>query len=240
VTIVDIPADMVTAADFDLDGQQEFVIGRRDSPQLYVVSNSFKEYQRVGTIALAVPPVALSNGDFNDDGRPELAVAREDARIDVLASDCGLNFSLTATVALAAPACDLDVQLVGSRPALVVATTACVQILDLAEPVPDAVSAQPAAMDAAIQLESVRQRAIRGGLIASGVTAREHEVLILALQGLTARQIGAKLFIADRTVETHLAHAYSKLGVRSRFELIARISDGRPGPNGVGSSATRG
>ena len=59
-----------------------------------------------------------------------------------------------------------------------------------------------------------------------GITARERDVVTLALKGMTARQIGATLFIADRTVETHLAHAYGKLGVRSRFELMARLSDG--------------
>jgi DNA-binding CsgD family transcriptional regulator len=68
------------------------------------------------------------------------------------------------------------------------------------------------------------------------MTARERDVVMLALKGMTARQIGAKLFIADRTVETHPAHAYSKLGVRSRFELIARLSDGATAGNGGGAN----
>ena len=124
-----------------------------------------------------------------------------------------------------APASDLDVQAVGSHQALVVASMLCVQVFDLAATnVPTIV--RPPALEAANQLESVRQQAIRNGFNAPGITAREREVLTLALQGMTARQIGARLFIADRTVETHLAHAYGKLGVRSRFELIARISDG--------------
>jgi predicted transposase YbfD/YdcC len=37
--------------------------------------------------------------------------------------------------------------------------------------------------------------------------------------GLTAKAIGQRLHIGERTVETHLAHAYAKLGVRSRWEL---------------------
>ena len=52
------------------------------------------------------------------------------------------------------------------------------------------------------------------------LTRRERDVVELAVQGLTARQIGSLLFIGDRTVETHLANAYGKLGVRSKMELI--------------------
>jgi DNA-binding CsgD family transcriptional regulator len=44
-------------------------------------------------------------------------------------------------------------------------------------------------------------------------------VVALAVEGLTARAIGQRLHIGERRVETHLAHAYAKLGVRSRWEL---------------------
>jgi DNA-binding CsgD family transcriptional regulator len=57
----------------------------------------------------------------------------------------------------------------------------------------------------------------------TGLTAlsqREREVARLAAQGYTAREIGGRLFIGERTVETHLAHAYAKLGIGSRIELI--------------------
>ena len=46
------------------------------------------------------------------------------------------------------------------------------------------------------------------------------EVARLATQGYTAREIGDQLHIGKRTVETHLANAYEKLGVRSKRELI--------------------
>jgi len=61
--------------------------------------------------------------------------------------------------------------------------------------------------------------AIRGP---ASLTAREREVAGLAAQGLTAKDIGAELHIGIRTVETHIGHAYAKLGVRSRLEL-ARV-----------------
>lgn len=55
------------------------------------------------------------------------------------------------------------------------------------------------------------------------LTHREREVATLAAQGLTAKRIGAELHIGTRTVETHLAHAYAKLGVRSRVELARAL-----------------
>ncbi|GAA3178807.1 alpha/beta fold hydrolase [Blastococcus jejuensis] len=57
------------------------------------------------------------------------------------------------------------------------------------------------------------------------LTRREREVADFAVQGLSAQQIGTRLFISERTVETHIASAYRKLGVRSRVELVRRAAD---------------
>lgn len=51
------------------------------------------------------------------------------------------------------------------------------------------------------------------------LTRREHEVAMLAGAGLSDRDIAARLFISVRTVQTHLANAYGKLGARRRTEL---------------------
>jgi class 3 adenylate cyclase/ATP/maltotriose-dependent transcriptional regulator MalT len=56
------------------------------------------------------------------------------------------------------------------------------------------------------------------------LTSRELEVVRLAVEGLPTREIGERLFIGRRTVETHLTNAYAKLGIRSRVELV-RIAD---------------
>jgi class 3 adenylate cyclase/DNA-binding CsgD family transcriptional regulator len=56
------------------------------------------------------------------------------------------------------------------------------------------------------------------------LTSRELEVVQLAIEGLATREIGERLFIGRRTVETHLTNAYAKLGIRSRVELV-RIAD---------------
>jgi pimeloyl-ACP methyl ester carboxylesterase/DNA-binding CsgD family transcriptional regulator len=52
------------------------------------------------------------------------------------------------------------------------------------------------------------------------LTRRERDVMALAVQGLTARDIAERLFISTRTVETHIANSYTKLGVSSRVELV--------------------
>jgi DNA-binding CsgD family transcriptional regulator len=54
------------------------------------------------------------------------------------------------------------------------------------------------------------------------LTPREREVAALAAEGLTAREIGERLFIGERTVETHLARVYPKLDVSSKVELARR------------------
>jgi DNA-binding NarL/FixJ family response regulator len=52
------------------------------------------------------------------------------------------------------------------------------------------------------------------------LTEREREVLAVAAQGLTARQIAERLGVRERTVTTHLGRIYSKLGVGSRVQAL--------------------
>jgi DNA-binding NarL/FixJ family response regulator len=51
-------------------------------------------------------------------------------------------------------------------------------------------------------------------------TPREKEIIALLKQSLTNQQIAERLKINLRTLESHLAHAYSKAGVTSREALI--------------------
>jgi len=57
----------------------------------------------------------------------------------------------------------------------------------------------------------------------SRLTTREAEVAELASTGLTSAQIGRRLFLSARTVDTHLGRVYRKLGVSSRAALAQRI-----------------
>jgi DNA-binding CsgD family transcriptional regulator len=51
------------------------------------------------------------------------------------------------------------------------------------------------------------------------LTAQERQIAELARDGLTNPEIGARLFLSPRTVEWHLRHVYTKLGIRSRRAL---------------------
>lgn len=51
------------------------------------------------------------------------------------------------------------------------------------------------------------------------LTPTERDVVRLVSEGLGNREIGARLFISHRTVQTHLTHVYTKLGITSRLQL---------------------
>lgn len=57
------------------------------------------------------------------------------------------------------------------------------------------------------------------------LTEGERRVAELAAQGLTNREMAAKLFLSPKTVEANLARIYSKLGIASRAELGARMAE---------------
>lgn len=50
----------------------------------------------------------------------------------------------------------------------------------------------------------------------AGLTAREVEVLRLLARGLSNRQIAERLVIARKTVDNHVEHIYTKIGVSNR------------------------
>ena len=54
-----------------------------------------------------------------------------------------------------------------------------------------------------------------------GLTARERQVLALVAEGATNRQIGAALYMAEKTASVHVSRILSKLGVRSRTQAAA-------------------
>jgi DNA-binding CsgD family transcriptional regulator len=65
-----------------------------------------------------------------------------------------------------------------------------------------------------------RRLAITG---AGALTAAELRVARLAAEGLTNREIAQALYITQKTVEGHLAHAYRKLGISSRTQLRSQV-----------------
>jgi len=60
------------------------------------------------------------------------------------------------------------------------------------------------------------------------LTAQERQIAELARDGLSNPEIGARLFLSPRTVEWHLRHVFSKLGIRSRRQLGAALPSANP------------
>jgi DNA-binding NarL/FixJ family response regulator len=58
----------------------------------------------------------------------------------------------------------------------------------------------------------------------AALTATEVRITALVRDGLTNREIGTRLFVSPRTVQTHVSHILQKTGLRSRVE-IARFAE---------------
>ena len=73
-----------------------------------------------------------------------------------------------------------------------------------------------------LSASGVHQRKIlRGGVDA--LTPSERRIAELAAGGMSNRDIAASLFVTVRTVEAHLGHAYSKLGISGRAGLAGAL-----------------
>ena len=80
-------------------------------------------------------------------------------------------------------------------------------------------------------LEQVREGDRRAGAvpesIASALSARELEVLLLLDQHLGTDEIAQRLIISEHTVRSHVKSLLSKLGVSSRREALEKLSAAR-------------
>lgn len=76
-----------------------------------------------------------------------------------------------------------------------------------------------AACQRELQVADGRRR--RRGEAVGALTASEARVIDLARSGLSNAEIARSLYVSVRTVESHMGHAYTKLGVTSRRQLFA-------------------
>lgn len=79
-------------------------------------------------------------------------------------------------------------------------------------------------VDAALAL-AFEQRAASELSKAGALTPREVQVAALVARGLSNREVAAKLYLSVRTVEVHVDHVLTKLGLRSRTQLAARAHE---------------
>ncbi len=74
-------------------------------------------------------------------------------------------------------------------------------------------------------LRALGDRGKRAAAATGSLTAREAEVARLVAGGISSREAAERLHISERTVETHLAHVYGKLGISTRKELTLAMLD---------------
>ncbi|MFE6409889.1 response regulator [Streptomyces sp. NPDC057837] len=60
-----------------------------------------------------------------------------------------------------------------------------------------------------------------------GLTDREREILALIGEGLTNRQIGQRLYLAEKTVKNHISRLLAKLGVERRIQAAVIATQAR-------------
>lgn len=63
-----------------------------------------------------------------------------------------------------------------------------------------------------------------GGTGVDALSVREREVAELVARGLTNREIASRLFLSEKTIESHLSAAFTKVGVSSRAALAAEVT----------------
>jgi DNA-binding CsgD family transcriptional regulator len=80
-------------------------------------------------------------------------------------------------------------------------------------------------LEALRRLGSAGRRAAAAALGPGSLTRREREVARLAATGMSAKEIAGSLFVGERTVESHLASVYAKLGVDSKLQLVRRAAE---------------
>jgi DNA-binding CsgD family transcriptional regulator len=88
-------------------------------------------------------------------------------------------------------------------------------------------TADAARVDAALRQLGARRPSHRKSRPTSGwesLTPMETDVSQLAAAGLTNPEIGARLYISRRTVETHLSHVFTKLRLTGRTHLAAEVA----------------
>lgn len=91
--------------------------------------------------------------------------------------------------------------------------------------------ARPWADRAAAELAATGERAHRRrDRSIDLLTPQERQVAMLLASGRTTREAAAAMFLSPKTVEYHLRHVYTKLGINNRTDLAGALAAGQPDP----------
>src|SRR5436190_698269 len=72
-----------------------------------------------------------------------------------------------------------------------------------------------------------RRRRAPGSTGLDSLSGREREVAELVAQGRTNKQIAGELFLSEKTVESHMAKVFTKLGVSARAAVAEAVGRAR-------------
>jgi DNA-binding NarL/FixJ family response regulator len=107
---------------------------------------------------------------------------------------------------------------------------AAIRVLTAAEHQATELGAQRVRDEAVRELRRLGRRVARGGRHAQAehgldsLTSREREIADLVAHGRTNHEIADRLFLSEKTIETHLSRVFGKLGARSRAQVAATVA----------------
>ncbi len=216
------PIFAIVAADLDGDGVIDLAATDPETRRVHVVLLDGEGNKRAHTTYKVGPlPRTLIATDIDGDGAMDLVVGCLGA-LRILDGDGagsfteGPSFEIRGSpTGLAAHVADRT-----GRVSLIVAVGGQTQWID----VPRFREGRIASfVDGVMAASGPRRLTSRSTVL----TAREEDIVRLAVKGLAAKHIALRLSISVRTVESHLAHVYSKLGISTRFELVRWFQDQR-------------
>ncbi|MGB6022101.1 MAG: helix-turn-helix transcriptional regulator, partial [Ornithinimicrobium sp.] len=85
--------------------------------------------------------------------------------------------------------------------------------------------AEQAVMELGATGQSVQRR---GASLLGLLTPQERQIAQILADGQTTREAAAALFLSPKTIEYHLRHVYTKLGVNTRADLASALAEQTP------------
>lgn len=205
----------------ETEGMRYLLQYRNFGPELVRLARSAGDLERASRVAAAMEEVAGRSSSVTATAAALLArgLAADDAAVLVDAVTHYRRSPRRIELAMACEEAAAALSAAGD-------SDQAVQLLDeAAEIYADAGAARLLArVDAALRACGAPRRRSGPAQATHGwksLSPKEREVVVLVAEGLSNPEIGKRLFISRRTVETHLSHVFRKLGVSNRAQLAA-------------------